>query len=99
MARPAGGLDVSFLHSGILDGILGIGEEAVREQKNLAYVRGVDAAWDLVSAGKAQVGFLLQATTVQQVADVSFGMGVMPQKSTDFYPKLLSGFAIYRLEK
>jgi uncharacterized protein (DUF1015 family) len=35
---------------------------------------------------------------VDEVARISFGGGVMPQKSTDFYPKLLSGLTIYKLE-
>jgi len=42
---------------------------------------------------------LLEPTTIQQVADVAFSGGVMPQKSTDFYPKLLSGLTIYKLER
>jgi uncharacterized protein (DUF1015 family) len=92
-------LDVTFLHSKILDGVLGIGEEAVRDEKHLKYVRGFDPAIELVRSGKTQAGFLLHPTTMQQVADISFGGGVMPQKSTDFYPKLLSGLAIYRLEQ
>jgi uncharacterized protein (DUF1015 family) len=92
-------LDVTFLHSKILEGVLGITEEAVRDERHLKYVRGFDPAIELVRSGKAQVGFLLHPTTMQQVADISFGGGVMPQKSTDFYPKLLSGLAIYRLEK
>ncbi|MBM3815343.1 MAG: DUF1015 domain-containing protein [Acidimicrobiia bacterium] len=93
-----GALDVNFLHQLVLDGILGIGEEAVREQKYLSYFRGLDAALDAVSKGEAQVGFLLEATTVEQVGKVSFGGAVMPQKSTDFYPKLLSGMTVYKLE-
>ncbi len=97
--RPAGGLDVNFLHERILDGALGISVEAVREEKHLQYVRGIDSACELVAGNRAQVGFLLQPTTVEQVAEVSFGFGVMPQKSTDFYPKLLSGLTIYRLDK
>jgi uncharacterized protein (DUF1015 family) len=35
---------------------------------------------------------------VEQVAQISFAGGVMPQKSTDFYPKLLSGLTIYKLD-
>lgn len=97
-APRASALDVTFLHSAILEGALGIGEEAVREERYLRYVRGIDAALDAVRAGEAQVGFLLQPTRIEEVARVSFGGGVMPQKSTDFYPKLLSGMAIYRLE-
>ena len=48
--------------------------------------------------GAAQIAFLLKPASVQQVADTSFAGGVMPQKSTDFYPKLLSGLTIYKLE-
>lgn len=97
--RTPGDLDVRFLHDRILGDSLGISEEAVREEKYLGYVRGMDAAVAEVRAGRAQVAFLLQPTTVQQVANVSFGGGVMPQKSTDFYPKLLSGLTIYKLER
>jgi len=97
--RQQGDLDVRFLHERILAGVLGIGEEAVRDEKFLHYVRGVDAAIQEVDRGGAQAAFLLQPTRVDEVAEVSLQGGVMPQKSTDFYPKLLSGLAIYRLER
>ena len=51
-----------------------------------------------VDLGEAQVAFLLNPVPVQQVADIASGGDVMPQKSTDFYPKLMSGIAIYRPE-
>ncbi|MBS1872138.1 MAG: DUF1015 domain-containing protein [Acidobacteria bacterium] len=92
-------LDVRILHDTLLRDTMGIGEEAVRDEKHIRYVRGVEAAVEAVRGGDAQIAFLLQPTSVQQTADVSFGGGVMPQKSTDFYPKLLSGMTIYRLEK
>jgi uncharacterized protein (DUF1015 family) len=92
-------LDIRVLHDTLLRDALGIGEEAVRDEKHIKYVRGIEPAVDEVRQGRAQVAFLLQPTSVQQVADVSFAGGVMPQKSTDFYPKLLSGFTIYKLEK
>jgi uncharacterized protein (DUF1015 family) len=93
-----GELDVRILHDLLLGKVLGIGEEAVRHEKNLRYIRGIEAAVDEVRKGAAQIAFLLKPTSVQQVADTSFGGGVMPQKSTDFYPKLLSGLTIYKLE-
>src|SRR5579884_210425 len=96
-SRKPGELDVDVLHREILGGVLGIGEEAVREEKFLKYVRGIDAAIDRVRAGEAGIAFLLEPTTMEQVAGVAFGGGVMPQKSTDFYPKLLSGLTIYKL--
>ena len=93
-----GALDVRVLHEALLGRVLGISEEAVREEKNLRYVRGLDQAVAEVRQGTAQIAFLLKPTGIGQVAETSFGGGVMPQKSTDFYPKLLSGLTIYRLE-
>ena len=92
-------LDVRIVHDGLLRDVLGVNEEAVRDEKHIRYVRGIGAAVDAVRHGDAQMAFLLQPTSVEQVAKVSFAGGVMPQKSTDFYPKLLSGMAIYKLEK
>jgi len=97
--RKPGELDVKVLHQELLGGMLGISEEAVREEKHIEYVRGLDAAYGKVREGGAQIAFLLEPTTIDQVADVAFSGGVMPQKSTDFYPKLLSGLMIYRLER
>jgi len=98
-ARDAGELDVKVLHEYLLGELLGISEEAVREQKHIEYVRGLDPAYAKVRDGGADVAFLLEPTPIKQVADVAFGGGVMPQKSTDFYPKLLSGVTIYKIEK
>ena len=90
-------LDVRVLHERVLGKALGIGEEAVRDEKHIRYVRGIDAAVEAARTGAAQIAFLLKPTSIHQVAATSFGGGVMPQKSTDFYPKLLSGLTIYRL--
>jgi len=93
-----GELDVRVLHERLLGKALGIGEEAVRDEKNLRYIRGLEAAVAEAQGGHAQIAFLLRPTSIQQVADTCFSGGVMPQKSTDFYPKLLSGMTIYRME-
>ena len=93
-----GELDVRVLHERLLAKALGIGEEAVRDEKHLRYIRGIDAALEEARKGAAQIAFLLKPTSVEQVADTSFAGGVMPQKSTDFYPKLLSGLTIYKLD-
>jgi uncharacterized protein (DUF1015 family) len=92
-----GELDVRVLHQRLLAQALGIGEEAVRDEKHLRYIRGLDAAVQEVRQGAAQIAFLLKPVSVEQVAATSFAGGVMPQKSTDFYPKLLSGLTIHRL--
>ncbi|MGA3236814.1 MAG: DUF1015 domain-containing protein [Bryobacteraceae bacterium] len=93
-----GELDIRILHDLLLGKALGITEEAVRNEQFIRYARGMDAAVEAARTGAAQIAFLLKPTSVQQVADTSFAGGVMPQKSTDFYPKLLSGLTIYKLD-
>ncbi len=95
--RKDGELDVMVLHQEILGSWLSIGEDAVRDEKHLQYVRGMDAAAAEVRERGAQVAFLLDPTAIDSMARVAFTGGVMPQKSTDFYPKLLTGVTIYRL--
>jgi uncharacterized protein (DUF1015 family) len=95
--RAAGELDVPLLHTEVLGAWLGVGEEAVRDEMHIQYVRGASEAIAEVRKGGAQVAFLLHPTPVDEMARIAFAGGVMPQKSTDFYPKLLSGVTIYRL--
>jgi uncharacterized protein (DUF1015 family) len=90
-------LDVPVLHTEILGGLLGISEESVRDERYITYVRGIDAAVAEVREKGAQAAFLLEPTPIEDMARIAFAGGVMPQKSTDFYPKLLSGVTIYRL--
>ncbi len=90
-------LDVVVLHRVVLQEMLGIGEEAVREQRHIGYHRDAREAVEQVRQG-ADAAFLLNPVSVHQVAEVALAGEVMPQKSTDFYPKLLSGLAIYALE-
>jgi uncharacterized protein (DUF1015 family) len=91
-------LDVVQLHKCVLEGSLGLSEEAIRNQTNVTYVREAGEAMKLVRDGKADVAFLMNAARMSQVRDIAFAGEVLPQKSTDFYPKLLSGLAIYALE-
>lgn len=90
-------LDVVQLHRIMLERVLGISEEAVRNQENVRYERDAFEAISWVRQG-ANVAFLMNPAKIDQVRDIAFGGGVLPQKSTDFYPKLLSGLAIYALE-
>ncbi len=98
-AREPGQLDVPFLHERILRDRLAIGAEEVRDEKRIRYIRGAEAAVEEVARGEAALAFLLEPTAIADVGRVAFSGGVMPQKSTDFYPKLLSGLTAYRLEK
>lgn len=89
-------LDVVVLHRALIAEAAGLSEDDVRELKGIRYVRGIDNAIAEVRSGAAQAAFLLRPVDVKDVARISFSGGVMPQKSTDFYPKLLSGFTTYR---
>jgi uncharacterized protein (DUF1015 family) len=91
-------LDLSHLHSIILERLLALDAEKVREQTNLRYLRDAGEAVDLVRRGEANVAFLTNPVSMEQLKEVAFAGEVMPQKSTDFFPKLLSGLAIYALE-
>jgi uncharacterized protein (DUF1015 family) len=91
-------LDVVLLHEGVLEPALGITPQAVTAEKNLTYEREASAALDAVDRGAAQVAFLLNACGVEQVVHIATSGEVMPQKSTDFYPKLMSGITMYRLD-
>ncbi len=91
-------LDVVLLHEGILEPALGITPQAVTAEKNLTYEREASAALDAVDSGAAQIAFLLNACHVEQVMRIATADEVLPQKSTDFYPKLLSGITMYRVE-
>jgi uncharacterized protein (DUF1015 family) len=90
-------LDVVQLHSVLLERVLGISEEAIRNQENVRYERDAFEAISWVRQG-ANVAFLMNPAMIEQVRDIAFAGEVLPQKSTDFYPKLLSGLAIYALE-
>jgi uncharacterized protein (DUF1015 family) len=91
-------LDLTQLHSIVLDRLLGLDAEKVREQTNIRYLRDAGEAVEQVRRGEADVAFLTNPVTMEQLREVAFAGDVMPQKSTDFYPKLLSGLTIYALE-
>jgi uncharacterized protein (DUF1015 family) len=82
----------------VLEKLLGLSPEAIREQTNLRYIRDAFEAADQVARREADVAFLMNPVTLDQLREVAFAGEVMPQKSTDFYPKLLSGLTIYALD-
>jgi uncharacterized protein (DUF1015 family) len=87
-------LDVAILHVGILETFFGIDEARLRDEANVTYWREPDKAAELVQTGQAQLAFFLNPTDVQDVKAIADARSRMPQKSTDFYPKLLSGIVI-----
>ena len=92
-------LDVVQLHKLVLEDLLGLDEAAVRTGDHVRYLREADEALREVAAGEANLALLIKPVTLAQMKDISLNLEVMPQKSTDFYPKLLSGLAMYALDE
>ena len=90
-------LDVAILHVAILEALLGIDEVRLREESNVTYWRDPAEAVAQVTGGQAQLAFFLTPTPVLDVKEIADARSRMPQKSTDFYPKLLSGMTIYEV--
>ena len=90
-------LDVTALHSLILEVCFGIDRENMANQKNLIYTRDAKEALDLVRDGRATCSFILNSTKIHQIRDVAAASDKMPQKSTYFYPKLITGLTMNKL--
>jgi uncharacterized protein (DUF1015 family) len=90
--------DVTVLHAGILEHVLGITPEAQTAKTNLWYPQDAEAALAELRGGRGQVLFLMNAARVDGVWRVAEAGHVMPQKSTFFYPKVLTGLAIHTLD-
>jgi len=91
-------LDVSILHTAILDRVLGIDAKALEEQRNVTYTVDITHGVKMVDEGEEQLFFLLNPTTADEVRRVADRGEKMPQKSTDFYPKLLTGLVLSKME-
>lgn len=90
-------LDVAILDNLILDQILGIGEAERRNQENLAYSRSEEWVKEKIDNRHYQVGFFINPTRVEEIVKVAEAHDKMPQKSTYFYPKLITGLIINNL--
>jgi len=91
-------LGLVVLHEVVLNRLLGIGQEAMAKQTNLVYVKDDGDVFDAVASGRVQAGFVVKPATVGQVLAVSESGGVMPQKSTFFYPKIMTGLVFNPLD-
>lgn len=90
-------LDVSILHTLVLERILGIDKENMANQKNLVYTRDAAEAMRAVDGREADCAFIINPTKVAQIAAVAGAGEKMPQKSTYFYPKLTTGLTMNSL--
>ncbi len=91
------GLDVTVLHRLIFEEILRISPKALADQTNLIYWKDTGRAIKETCQGSCQLTFLLNPTRIQDMRTVALAGEKMPQKSTYFYPKILSGLVVYPL--
>ena len=91
-------LAVSILHEGILRPLLGITDEMLEAKTHVDYTADQAEAVRLAQEGKYQAAFLIAPTKAEELQAVVRGGGLLPQKSTHFYPKLLDGLVFHRLE-
>ena len=97
-SKARSGLDVSILHKFILEKALGIDKENMANQKNLRYTRSAEEAIASVQSGESSAAFLINPTKIGQIKDVALAGDKMPQKSTYFYPKLITGLIVNMFE-
>jgi uncharacterized protein (DUF1015 family) len=98
MSEASRQLDVTVLHTLVLERVLGIDKENLANQKNLTYTRALDEAIESVENGESQCAFILNPTRVEEIGAVAAAGEKMPQKSTYFYPKLITGLVMNNLE-
>jgi len=91
-------LDVTILHAAILERLLGIDARALEEQRNVTYTADAAKGVEAIDSGQEQLFLLLNATRADEVIRVADHGEKMPQKSTDFYPKLLTGLVLSVME-
>ena len=87
-------LDVSVLHSLVLEKTMGIDKENMANQINLTYTKFFEEAIMKVDKGEFQCSFILNPTRVTEIRDVAAAGEKMPQKSTYFYPKMITGMVM-----
>lgn len=91
-------LDVSILHASILDDLLGIDAQALEEQTRVTYTVDAEKGVNAIESGSEQLFFYMNPTSADEVVRVADHGEKMPQKSTDFYPKLLTGLVMSTME-
>ncbi|HVH88047.1 MAG TPA: DUF1015 family protein, partial [Terriglobales bacterium] len=92
-------LDVVHLHALVLEKTLGISRQQITDQQHVRYLRDAEEVLKVVNSDSSvNVAFLMNPVSIEQVREIAFVGEVLPQKSTDFYPKMLSGLTIFPLD-
>lgn len=98
VSKPLRALDVVLLHSLLFEHILGISLEAQAAQKNITYWKGDRDIAGLLKTEKFQFAVIMNAAKPQQIQKVVSQGEVLPQKATNFFPKVYSGLVLNPLD-
>jgi uncharacterized protein (DUF1015 family) len=91
-------LDVTVLHEWVIEHTMGLSKESVQRRENLTYLRDPIPGLEAVDRGEADFLFLLNPTRMAQIRACTTAGERMPQKSTDFFPKIVSGLVALPLD-
>ena len=91
-------LDVNVLHEGILRPCLGVDARQPAGQTQVNYFRHREELHAQLEQDECQLAFILNPTSLDEVRELSEQGEKMPQKSTDFYPKLVTGLVMMKME-
>jgi uncharacterized protein (DUF1015 family) len=98
LSAPLRELDVTTLHSLILDHILGLSQEKQSQEGVIRYSQDEEIMLDAVDKEDYQAAFILNPPKAKEVSTIAFSGEKMPQKSTYFYPKLVTGMVINKID-
>jgi len=87
-------LDVAVLHEIFIERVLEIDKAAIERKENIEYLRDPQMGYDNVDQGKANFLLVMNPTRMAQVRDCTTAGEKMPQKSTDFFPKVIAGLVM-----
>ena len=89
-------LDVSILHKVVFEYVMGINQDNLED--HIKYTRVDEEAIKFVNQGKYDFSVLMNATKINELKAIADSGEHMPQKSTYFLPKMLSGLVAYKME-
>lgn len=95
IAEPLRSLDVTVLHEAVLSALLGLSPEAQARGENITYWKSATSALQETWQGRSELTFLLNPTKITDVQEVALAGEKMPQKSTFFFPKVISGLLMH----
>jgi hypothetical protein len=98
LSAPLRELDITTLHCLILEHILGLSQEKQAEEGVIRYSQDEKLILDALDKENCQAAFILNPPKAEEVSNIAFSGEKMPQKSTYFYPKLVTGMVINKIE-